>query len=202
MGLASVAQAQNPPPPKFELPKPPEAAKAPPPDVAWKVQSKGGLLLTSGNSRSQTATLQPGWLPPGGEQQAVPQRRAGLRALDAVGRRDLTRPVRTPTAIERGPAVTTTNHWITKGRYDRFFTLNNAGYVLGQLGADKIAGKRLYGGGQLGYSRQLLKNEQHTIVAEAGLRLLVRELRAVARQDARPGGHPFGARCSSASSSR
>src|SRR3989337_2175085 len=63
---------------------------------------------------------------------------------------------------------TTTNQWRTRGRYDRFFTPNNAAYVLGQLGAAKIAGKRLFGGGQIGYSRQLYKSEKHTTVAEAG----------------------------------
>jgi hypothetical protein len=74
----------------------------------------------------------------------------------------------TTTEIDHGPSITTTNNWISKARYDRFFTTNNAGYALAQLGADKIAGKRLYGGGQLGYSRQLLKNDQHAVVAELG----------------------------------
>lgn len=167
VGVPSVAHAQNPPPPKFDLPKPPEAAKAPPPNVAWKVQSKGGLLLTSGNSRSQTATFSLD----GSRQEG--SNKLSLNGALAYGRS--TPWVAVPDAagtntadIVRGPAVTTTNNWITKGRYDRFFTLNNAGYALAQIGADKIAGKRLYGGGQLGYSRQLLKNEQHAVVAELG----------------------------------
>src|SRR6185436_20272667 len=64
--------------------------------------------------------------------------------------------------------VTTTNNWFTKGRYDRFFTANNSGYASGQAAADRIAGKSFFGGGQAGYSRQVLKNEVHLLVAELG----------------------------------
>ena len=61
-----------------------------------------------------------------------------------------------------------TNNWFSKGRYDRFFTPNNSGYVSGQAAADKIAGKAFLGGGQLGYSRQLVKTDNNTLVAEIG----------------------------------
>jgi hypothetical protein len=166
-GLPSVARAQNPAVPTFTLPKPPEADKPPPSDVVWKIQSKGGLLLTSGNSRSRVATLS-----------LDSSRREGSNKLSLNGALSYGRSsglvaadpgaTGTTTEIDHGPMVTTTNNWISKARYDRFFTTNNAGYALAQLGADRIAGKRLYGGGQLGYSRQLLKNDQHTVVAELG----------------------------------
>lgn len=165
--LPSVARAQNPAVPTFSIPKPPEGDKPPAPDVVWKVQSKGGLLLTSGNSRSQVATLSlDGSRLEGGNKLSLSGALAYGRSTPLVA----VDPgmTGTTTGIERGPAVTTTNNWITKGRYDRFFTPNNAGYALAQIGADKIAGKRLYGGGQVGYSRQLLKNEQHAVVAEVG----------------------------------
>jgi hypothetical protein len=64
--------------------------------------------------------------------------------------------------------IETNNNWFTKGRYDRFFTLNNSGYVSAQAAGDQIAGKTFYGGGQIGYSRQVYKSEMHLIVAEIG----------------------------------
>ncbi len=64
--------------------------------------------------------------------------------------------------------ITSTNNYYGKGRYDRFFTANNAAYVSGQGAADKIAGKTFFGGGQLGYSRQLYKSDMHLLVVEAG----------------------------------
>jgi hypothetical protein len=75
-----------------------------------------------------------------------------------------------PTMIDgiRRDDVTTTNNWLGKGRYDRFFTPNNAGYASGQAAADQIAGKTFFGGGQIGYSRQLIKNDVNTVVAELG----------------------------------
>src|SRR5205085_711905 len=70
-------------------------------------------------------------------------------------------------ALDRSPE-TTTNQWRARGRYDRFLTANNSAYGLGQIGADRIAGKKLIGGGQVGYSRQLVKTDAHTAVAELG----------------------------------
>jgi hypothetical protein len=63
---------------------------------------------------------------------------------------------------------TSTNNWATRARYDRFITTNNAAYLLGQVGADRIAGKKLVGGGQVGYSRQLYASVRQTAVAELG----------------------------------
>jgi hypothetical protein len=82
---------------------------------------------------------------------------------------DPTMPMMPPTIVglERRE-VTTTNNWLFKGRYDRFFTLNNAGYLSGQAAGDPIAGKAFFGGGQIGYSRQLFKNDTHLLVAEIG----------------------------------
>ena len=65
-------------------------------------------------------------------------------------------------------SVTTTNNWLAKGRYDRFFTTSNSGYASAQGAADKIAGKSFFGGGQIGYSRQIYKSAAHTFVGEVG----------------------------------
>ena len=108
----------------------------------------------------------------GREQQARARRRRCVRAVQQPrgGARRWTRRTRPPPHdhdINR-QQVTTTNNWIRKGRYDRFFTANNSGYASGQAAGDKIAGKTFFGGGQAGYSRQLLKNAVHLLVAEAG----------------------------------
>jgi hypothetical protein len=154
--------------PKFAFAKPEEVKT-----VEWKAQAKGGILLTTGNSQSQNATLS-----------LSASRRDGNNrlALDgglAYGRSNIRVPVLaapdptmpgmppTITGIDRRE-VTTTNNWIVKGRYDRFFTANNSGYASGQAAADQIAGKSFYGGGQAGYSRQVLKNDVHLLVAEIG----------------------------------
>ena len=82
---------------------------------------------------------------------------------------DPTMPAMPPTisALERRPVVST-NNWLLRGRYDRFVTTNNSIYASGQAAADRIAGKEFFGGGQVGYSRQLLKTDMHTLVAELG----------------------------------
>ena len=153
------AFAQTPAAPKFTFEKPPEK------DVDWKVQSKGGFLVTSGNSRAQSGTF----ALDGSRQQGA--NKLSLNGGLAYGRSNVLVPQLDAMGNVSGfgrQAQTTTNEWKSRGRYDRFFTPNNAAYVLGQVGADKIAGKRLWGGGQLGYSRQVYKSEAHTAVAEIG----------------------------------
>jgi hypothetical protein len=152
------AVAQNPAAPKFEFGKPPEKP------TDWSAQAKGGLLVTSGNSQSRSGTFSLN-----GSRQAG-DNKISLEAGLAYGRSNILVPVITGTEVTgftRSPE-TTTNEWRARGRYDRFLTDNNALYVLGQIGANRIAGKKLVGGGQAGYSRQLVKNEAHTAVAEVG----------------------------------
>jgi putative salt-induced outer membrane protein YdiY len=162
--LPSVAaRAQN---VAFDFQKPPAPPAPEKPPVEWKVQSKGGFLLTSGNSQMGNATLG-----------LDASRLSGANKLSlngniAYGRTRLLVPVlsadETTTVAYNRETRTTTNQWKTRARYDRFVTGNNSVYGLAQIGADKIAGKKLMGGGQVGYSRQLLKNDQHTLVAEIG----------------------------------
>ncbi len=157
--LAASASAQTPPVAKFDFQPPP------PKDVDWKVQAKGGFLMTSGNSRAQSGTFSLD----GSRQQG--SNKVSLNGGIAYGKSDVLVPVLDVAGDVTGfgrQAQTTTNEWKTRGRYDRFLTPNNAAYVLGQMGGDKIAGKRLYGGGQLGYSRQVYKSDAHTAVAELG----------------------------------
>ena len=159
---AGAARAQDAPVPAYEYGKPPEKAQ---PAVEWKVQAKGGLLLTSGNSQTGSGTFA-----------LDSSRQSGMNKLSlnggaAYGRSRTFVPLDSTGMGTDGlsrQSQTTTNQWRAKGRYDRFVTPNNSAYAVAQIGADRIAGKRLFGGGQVGYSRQLVKNEQHTLVAELG----------------------------------
>src|SRR6185436_671606 len=69
--------------------------------------------------------------------------------------------------ITSSDAVTTKN-WNVKLRYDRFFTAKDSAYLAARIGADEPAGKKLTGGGQIGYSRLLFKDDKHELAAEAG----------------------------------
>jgi hypothetical protein len=154
---AAFAQAT----PKFDFARP-EEAKA----VEWKAQVKGGFVLTTGNSQTKSGTFA-----------ATASRKEGsnrlaLEAAAAYGQSNVITPAvdtasNTITRIDR-TSVVSTNNWLTKGRYDRFFTINNSGYLSAQAAADKVAGKSFYGGGQIGYSRQLYKSDVHLAVAEVG----------------------------------
>jgi Protein of unknown function, DUF481 len=156
---ASAASAQS--TPKFEFGKPEEVKT-----VEWKSQVKGGLLVTTGNSSTTNGSVG-----------AAVSRKEGNNKLAlegnyAYGKSRVTTPVvdAATNQITSLPSqnVETTNNWLAKARYDRFFTLNNAGYASAQSGADKIAGKTFAGGGQVGYSRQLVKNDANLLVAEIG----------------------------------
>ncbi|HEY7373549.1 MAG TPA: DUF481 domain-containing protein [Polyangia bacterium] len=167
--VARAAPAQT--EPKFTFAKPEEQKPAAPP-VEWKVQAKGGFNLTSGNSQTTNATA--GLT----ASRKEGNNRLGLDGGIAYGRSNIyvatigpdpMMPTNTAAITDlTRQEVTTTNNWFTKGRYDRFFTTNNSGYVSGLAAADKIAGKTFAGGGQIGYSRQLVKTDNNTLVAEVG----------------------------------
>lgn len=162
---ATAARAQNVSNPTFAYVKPEEK---PPEIVEWKSQVKGGFVATTGNSRATTATFG------GSASRKEGMNKLALDAGAAYGRSNV-RAVTSgngDTVLDRGElgrlGTTSTNNWFGKGRYDRFFTINNAIYLMGNIGSDKVAGKTLTGGGQLGYSRQLLKSDHHLVLVEAG----------------------------------
>ncbi len=150
--------------PKYEF-----AAKEEVKEVEYKASAQAGFILTTGNS--ETVTLSGG---------AKGSRKDGdnkislevsgafarstiLIAEDADASGDLT--------LDEINEVdqTTTQAWLVKGRYDRFFGgEKNSAYILANIGADDPAGKELIAGGQAGYSRQLYKDDKHALVGEAG----------------------------------
>jgi hypothetical protein len=163
----AVARAQ-PAPPKFDFARPDVPAEGGPPAVEKKLQAKGGLLLMGGNSRLTTGTLgaqgsyRRGWNRLGAETNAAYARSEVLGALDAnqSGLIDSGELVRTK--------QTTSKLFSAKARYDRLFTVSDSAYASGQALTDEPAGKELVAGGQVGYSRQLYKDDRHLAVAEVG----------------------------------
>jgi hypothetical protein len=134
--------------------------------VEWKAQAKGGFLLTTGNSQTESGTFAANVSRKEGNNKLALEAGAAYgRSNNRFARIDPATP--TVYTIDR-QSVVSTNNYFAKGRYDRFFTANNAAYASAQGAADKIAGKTFFGGGQVGYSRQLLKTEMHLAVAELG----------------------------------
>jgi large conductance mechanosensitive channel len=175
MLLAGTAAAQGNPVFTYGKPEEIKADAPPPPPVEWKALAKGGMSMTTGNSQTTNGTLA----------LTVSRKANGNRfsfdAAMAYGTsnvlasqvtqvpdpNDPTMMVAVVSGIERRQ-VTSTNNWLSKARYDRFFTANNSGYASALAGADPVAGKSFAGGGQIGYSRQLVKNDVHLLVSEIG----------------------------------
>jgi hypothetical protein len=156
--LAPSARAA-PEPGKFEFAKPPAQP------TSWKLSAKGGLLASTGNSQSRSGSLS---LTASAE---TLKSKVSFEGMAAYGQSNILVPVldaNGDVAGLRRQSQITTNQWRARGRYDRFITANNAAYLAGTVGADRIAGKSLLGSGQLGYSRQLVKTDVHTVVAELG----------------------------------
>jgi large conductance mechanosensitive channel len=141
--------------------------------VEWKAQSKGGFLLTSGNSQTTNATFGVNASRKQGNNKLTLE---GVYAYGKSSNLIAQKTAPDPANPAAPPAITgydrqnvvSTNNWMAKGRYDRFLTENNSLYASGQGAGDKVAGKMFFGGGQAGYSRQLFKDKMHLVVAELG----------------------------------
>jgi putative salt-induced outer membrane protein YdiY len=151
--------------PKFTYAKPDDEAVD---GVEWKAQAQGGLVLSSGNARYMTLT--------GG---LTASRKEGKNKLAlelglAYTKTDVVIAADTDGQPGIGPdeiqaiEQTTANTLFGKARYDRFLTEKDSLYMSASLGRDRPAGKDLYGGGQLGYSRLLIKNKVHEVATEVG----------------------------------
>ncbi len=150
--LAATAVAQTTPTFTYAKPDavkpaaPAAVAPTPPPPVEWKAQVKGGFLMTSGNSQTTGASVT------GNVSRREGNNRLTFDAGAAYGRSNVVTPVIVTDMTVTPPSNTivgigrtsieTNNNWSTKGRYDRFFTANNSGYVSAQA-----AGRS--GGGQV-----------------------------------------------------
>jgi Protein of unknown function, DUF481 len=149
--------------------------------VEWKAQAKAGLLITSGNSRSRTLSAA------GTASRKAGNNKLGIEASVAYARSGITVAVDDDPMGSAGNGTieeseittvdkTTTQAFSGKLRYDRFFTANNSAFITAVASQDKPAGKNFVGGGQLGYSRQLLADARHLMRGEIGYDLSVEDL--------------------------
>jgi len=162
--LSSVAHAAD---PAFAYGKY-EEKKA----VEWKATASAGLVLTTGNanqlsfSGAAMGMRHDGWNKLQLDVSGAYARSTVISATDgsATGTANGT--------IEaneiRRDTTTSTALWNVKLRYDRFLSANNSLYAAGVAWGNEPAGKKVVGGVQAGYSRQLYKNEMHLVVAEIG----------------------------------
>jgi len=170
--FCGVASAQK--NPTFSYDKAPDES---PEEPEWAAQVKGGLLISGGNAQATNGSFS-----------ATASRKAGnnkfsVDAQVAYGRADIRTftPDLAPTAgggpdtgvidspnEETREDVEATNNASLNARYDRFFTENDSSYAKGSVARDRVAGKKVIGGGQVGYSRRLYQDDMHNLVSEVG----------------------------------
>jgi hypothetical protein len=157
--------------PKFtytEVPK--EDAKP----TGWKVEATAGLLWLSGNANS--TSLSAGLAV---TYDAVWQRYSLIAAYAFAKSSTYTVPNPPPTqpitSLDQLDSTTTLSArlWNVIPRFDQWLIHKNAPfdtsvYLLGDIGSDYAAGKKLYGGGQAGVSTLLVKSGPHRLIGEIG----------------------------------
>ena len=136
--------------------------------VEWKGEGQAGLILTTGNSRVTTFS--------GGASmhRLAHRNKFSAQASGAYARTKIAvgQDANDSGTIDPGEigeeSQTSTEAWLVKARYDRFVAAKDSLYVLGKLGAEVHAGKALVAGGQLGYSRSLVRTAKIVWVLEIG----------------------------------
>jgi hypothetical protein len=168
VGISGLAEAQ--PNPKFEYAKAEEAKKLKKiKEVEWKAGAAAGLVVTTGNSETETIT--------GGltASRRDKDNRLLIEGNGAYARSSifLANDLNGNGTIDNDGEIrearqTTTRQWLFRSRYDRFLTTHNSLFVSAAIGANQPAGKDLIANGQFGYSREIVKNKIHEVVAELG----------------------------------
>ncbi|HPH27628.1 MAG TPA: DUF481 domain-containing protein [Pseudomonadota bacterium] len=165
---------------EYKFVAPPKEVK----EVEWKASASAGFTLAAGNANVMTLS---------GSANASRNDGKNLIALDLTGLYALTTLPRLLDrdsmgatcmmgamtggcngVVDRAEEIgsdskVTAGFFLFKGRYDRFFTTNNAGYLAAFVGLDIPASKKAIAGGQLGYSRQMFKTKLHELKAELGV---------------------------------
>jgi hypothetical protein len=144
------------------------AAPAKPAEVTWSANAQAGVSITSGNafglgfSGSGALARQAGSNRFSAEVSGSFARTRVEIAVDSDGVQGIG-----PGEV-RSVVQTTAAAWAAKLRYDRFFGARHSLYLAASAAGDEPAGKRFLGGGQLGYSRELVRSAAHSLVVEAG----------------------------------
>lgn len=149
--------------------------------VAWTATAQLGTTASAGN----TAAL-------GVSGQATLARKAPRNRLAAAADVGIARSRATIASdVDGVPGVgpgelrtvtqTTRQAWGVRARYDRFLTARASLYAAGTVGGDRPSGKRLAGGGQVGYGVDVLSSPSHTLRVEAGYDLTYEDQLTIAR---------------------
>ncbi len=137
--------------------------------VDWSAIAEAGLVLTSGNSKTTTATAGAKVIRLDADNKFEGTVNLAYARSTIVIAADRNNDGVLSEGEEDEQSSTTANAWQTKLRYDRFLTASNSLYAAALFGADQPAGKELVGGGQLGYSRLLFScPEKYTVTSEIG----------------------------------
>ena len=134
----------------------------------WKAGALAGLILTTGNARTTTASA--------GAKVSLKEdnNKFQLELGGAYARSSLflADDANGNGTIEDGEyerlSQTTARSFEAKARYDRFLSDNDALYLSAQGLINEPAGKDFVGGGQVGYSRTAYTSDRHSLVVEAG----------------------------------
>jgi hypothetical protein len=164
MIAAPVAFAQT---PKFQFGKSEEVEKVK--DVEWTAQAEAGIVFTTGNAETTTATAglkasrKTGFNKVSLEG-SLTYAKSGIRVLRDNNANGMIDDESEITTVD----TTTAETYAAKARYDRFLTKYNSLFVAVLASRDRPAGKEKVLGAQVGYSRQLYKSKTAEAVAEIG----------------------------------
>jgi len=151
-----------------------EAPKEDAKETGWKVRASAGLLWLAGNANS--TSISAGLLV---TRDAVWQRYSLAAAYAFAKSSVYTAPNPPPTqpitSLDQLTSTTTLSArlWNVTPRFDQWLIRRDAPfdtsiYVLGNIASDFAAGKKLFGGGQVGVSTLLVKAGAHRVVGEIG----------------------------------
>jgi hypothetical protein len=137
--------------------------------VDWMAAAEAGLVLTTGNSETTTAS---GGLhisrKTGANKLSLDASAAYARSsLRVISDMDGDGMIDRPSEIQTVSSLTAET-LASKLRYDRFLTEFNSLYIAALASRDVPAGKQSVLGGQVGYSRRLYKSTTAETVAEVG----------------------------------
>ena len=169
-------------------------------DTGWKVEAKAGLLWLAGNSDSTSlsaglkVTRDALW------------QRYSLTAAYAFAKSRVYSTPAAPTVIDnldqlRSANLLSARLWNVTPRFDQWLVHREAAgdtsvYVLANIASDYAAGKKLFGGAQVGVSTRIFKTGGAQLHRRARLRLhLPPAERSQAGRDRRGVLHPFDPGC-------
>ena len=147
-------------------------------EVTWTAKAEAGLLESTGNSSTTTVTAAADATRKDKDNKfeasfVAAYARARTRvATDVNGNGTISQDELTETT------ATSAKNGALKLRYDRYFTPDDSVYVAALGAIDQPAGKDFQGGGQVGYSRSIYKDDDQQLLAELGYDLSYLKLAA------------------------